>query len=114
VPAVPTIKGDACRCADGYYNASRGHISCNDVGLSAKLAPDDRPFVLGLALSEDKQPICAACPPGDCVSCDGGIVRVKAGWAVSGSKSRSHLPIDAIAGVRAVRQAFTSFAVHFD
>ena len=126
---VPTDKGDGCRCAEGRYNATPGVIKCFDVGFSynadlasalattaivgataAAAAPGaaaaavagDSDTTASATVAASEMEVCPICPKGSCVSCIGGVARVRPGFALSGTQANMRLPIDTIHGNRPV------------
>lgn len=45
---------------------------------------------------------CSACPAGGCASCDGGVLRIKPGFATSTPYASKKVPIDEVVGVRPI------------
>jgi hypothetical protein len=45
---------------------------------------------------------CSMCPAGGCASCDGGVLRIKRGFATSTPYASKKVPIDELVGVRPI------------
>jgi hypothetical protein len=104
---APTDKGDDCRCADGWYNSSTGYVTCHDESSSVDELLDVPAFLFAAQQTEvgDLGPYgtqCSRCPPGDCVTCDDGIVRVAPGYALNSRQAAKESPLDATLGMRHV------------
>jgi hypothetical protein len=52
--------------------------------------------------STDARQACSPCPLEECVSCEGGILRINPGFATASALVESSLPVDALAGARPV------------
>jgi hypothetical protein len=104
---VPTDKGDDCRCADGWYNSSTGYVTCHDESVSVDELLDVPAFLFAAqqtAVGVDPGPYgtqCSRCP-GDCVTCDDGIIRVIPGYALNSRQAAKESPLDATPGMRHV------------
>eukprot|EP01051_Picozoa_sp_SAG22_P007043 SAG22_NODE_482_length_9931_cov_9.247254_6_plen_405_part_00 len=70
---APTDIGDACRCAEGYYNTTRSLIKCYEVG-QRYIDRSSLPSVTD---------ICMPCDDNECITCFGGLPRIRAGYSVS-------------------------------
>lgn len=94
VGRTPTLNGDACRCASGYYNSTFGFVRCYVPGQDFEKAPDQ---LASQALDE-----CQSCMLLACISCDDGEVSVAAGFAVSETAVAAMVRFDELSGQRAV------------
>jgi len=104
---APTDRGDDCRCSDGWYNSSRGYVTCHDEGSSVD-EYYDVPAALfarqGTVIDEDDDTYgnqCSKCP-GDCASCQDGIIRVAPGYALNPRQAAEQKPLDVLNGMRHV------------
>ena len=101
----PSDKGDECRCGDGFYNSTTGNVNCYTLYETYVPAWDFADKSKQFDSTPGDQ--CTPCPEGggadSCVSCVGGVVRMKSGYGLGDSDQRqSSLPIDVIAGPRPV------------
>lgn len=104
---MPTDKGDACRCADGWYNSSFGYVTCHDEGADVDEF-SDVPEVLfaaqGTKVGDSGGRYgtqCSKCP-GPCATCHDGIVRVSPGYALNPRQAKKNMPLDKVDGMRHV------------
>ena len=74
---APTDKGDYCRCAEGFYNSTRGRITCYESGLSADVDPETQlPMVpTPVEFGGTSDDVCAvSCTSQSAVACDSPIL----------------------------------------